>query len=96
MVIHLKFYLFVLESQRIVSVVIKNTFQMLIEACGKLYLKPPETNSDWIRIQNHFESRWDFPFCTGAIDGKHIAIYKPSNSGSEYINYKGKYKVHIC
>ena len=37
-------------AKNTVSVVVKNTCQMLIEACGKLYLKPPETNSDWIRI----------------------------------------------
>lgn len=52
------------------------------------YLKSPQTEAEWMQISLDFEHLWQFPNCLGAIDGKHIRIRPPPNSGSHYYNYK--------
>lgn len=46
------------------------------------------TTEEWLRIADRFEELWNFPNCCGAIDGKHIRIEAPWNSGSVFFNYK--------
>lgn len=56
------------------------------------YMKPPNTE-DWLNISDQYERRANFPHCVGSIDGKHIRIIKPWNSGSEYFNYKKYFSI---
>ncbi|CAH2013981.1 unnamed protein product [Acanthoscelides obtectus] len=53
----------------------------------------PNSGEKWKEIAASFEERWHFPHCIGALDGKHIDIIPPQNSGSYYYNYKGKHSM---
>ena len=48
---------------------------------------------EWQTIADDFFARWNFRNCIGAIDGKHIMIQCPSNSGSLFFNYKSYFSI---
>jgi hypothetical protein len=73
---------------------------ILLETCStiwsvlsKEYVKSLSSPEDWIQISRDFLLKWNFPNCIGAIDGKHIVIQAPKNSGSTHYNYKGTFSV---
>ncbi|KAI2660985.1 hypothetical protein H4Q32_027579 [Labeo rohita] len=54
---------------------------------------PVPTTEDWRDIASELHHRWNFPNCFGSIDGKHVVIQAPNNSGSLFYNYKGTFSI---
>ncbi|CAH1990584.1 unnamed protein product [Acanthoscelides obtectus] len=57
-----------------------------------IYLPEP-TENIWKKCAEEFENRWGFPNCIGSVDGKHVTIKRPNNSGSNYWCYLHKYSI---
>ena len=55
-------------------------------------MKPSERR-DWEHIEEGFGTKWNFPNCCGAIDGRHVNIQAPKNFGSLLFNYKGTFSL---
>ena len=73
--------------------------KFILVVCSKIYetfkeqfLRLPNT-TEWEIIEYETRRLWQFPNCIGAADGKHVAILHPSNSGSEFYNYKGFFSI---
>ncbi|KAL2102238.1 hypothetical protein ACEWY4_001406 [Coilia grayii] len=75
-----------------VALCVEETCKAVVRRLLSSQMPEPKTQ-DWLEMADRFESRWSFPNCIGAIDGKHVCIQAPPNSGSLYFNYKKTFSV---
>ena len=54
---------------------------------------PAPDEAMWIKIEEDFCSKWNFPNVLGAIDGKHVLIQAPALSGSQFFCYKKTFSI---
>ncbi|KAH7956873.1 hypothetical protein HPB52_013088 [Rhipicephalus sanguineus] len=78
---------------------ISTAHEAVQETCSALWSKlkpmymPTPTTATWLQIAEAYCRTWQFPKCIGAVDGKHVQIKFPRNSGSMYFNYRGTYSI---
>ena len=72
--------------------IVLETSKALYQVLAQDHLEPPDTD-EWTSLSYEFAKTWNLPNCVGAIDGKHIAIQCPANSGSNYYNYKQFFSI---
>uniref|UniRef100_A0A2S2NBZ4 Putative nuclease HARBI1 n=1 Tax=Schizaphis graminum TaxID=13262 RepID=A0A2S2NBZ4_SCHGA len=84
-------YLFKISKQ-IISRIIPEVCMALVEVL-KTYVKMPSSSDEWEIIAKRFEQLWHYPNCIGSMDGKHVVIQSPINSGTEYFNYKHFFSI---
>ncbi|KAB0804470.1 hypothetical protein PPYR_01440 [Photinus pyralis] len=76
-----------------VSEIIAETCEAIWNSLREKVLLENPTEEDWKNISKDFELKWNFPHCIGAIDGKHVIIQAPPNSGSSHYNYKNSHSI---
>ena len=64
-----------------VSKIISEICPAIWESLFEEYVAFPKSTDEWRNIAENFNSKWNYPHCLGAIDGKHVLMESPSNSG---------------
>ena len=67
--------------------IIRDTCQAIWFVFKPIVMPEPDRER-WQEIEKGFRLHWNFPNCLGALDGKHVNIIAPDNSGSTFHNYK--------
>lgn len=70
-----------------ISGFVKEVMQAIVDEYGAKVVCTPSNPDEWRELSAKFGNRWNFHHACGALDGKHIAIKAPSNSGTVYHNY---------
>lgn len=84
-------YLFKISKQSI-SKIVPKVCEALVNALAE-YVKTPSNSQEWALVSTGFKNKWQFDQCLGALDGKHVVVQCPVDSGTEYFNYKGHYSI---
>ena len=71
---------------------INDTYDAIWDVMQPEFMPKPK-KEDWQRIERGFHQCWNFPNCLGAVDGKHISVNKPPESGTLFHNYKGYFSI---
>lgn len=70
-----------------VSHIIRQVCREIWEKLKNVCLPIPDVEK-WKSIADGFKIHASFPNCVGSLDGKHVRVIKPNNSGSTFYNYK--------
>ncbi|XP_064462305.1 uncharacterized protein LOC135372766 [Ornithodoros turicata] len=80
-------------ARNTISMIIADVCKAIYKALREDYVMVPKTQEEWCGVANRFQELWQFPNCCGALDGKHVVIRPPPNSGALYHNYKGSFSI---
>lgn len=81
-----------LRGESTVGEIIAETCGIIWDILSPLYMPYP-TEERWLEVSKDFNNLWQMPNCIGSIDGKHVEIQRPSNTGSLYFNYMGHFSM---
>ncbi|XP_075721453.1 uncharacterized protein LOC142764804 isoform X1 [Rhipicephalus microplus] len=84
-----------LTGRSTASVIVSEVCQAIWDVLGPIYVALPSTQNEWSKVASDFKEKWDMSHCLGAIDGKHVIVECPANSGSRDRNYKGSFSKSL-
>ncbi|XP_045189634.2 uncharacterized protein LOC123546987 [Mercenaria mercenaria] len=76
-----------------ISTFIPTVLEAIVDTFQAEVMPPLIEPDEWREVSIRFNTKWNFPHACGALDGKHIPIKAPPNSGSLYHNYKGFFSM---
>lgn len=79
-------------SHSAISTFVPLVLQSLKNNLQDKYL-PPASKINWAEKAEEFWERWKFPNCVAGMDGKHVRLISPDNSGSIFHNFKGFFSI---
>jgi hypothetical protein len=84
--------MYFLRGASTVAVVVAETAKAVWDCLHSRFMPVP-TQQKWREVSQRYQELWNLPNCMGAIDGKHIRVKCPPNSGSYFYNYKGYFSI---
>lgn len=79
-------------SKTSVSYIVIEVCQAIWTTLRDVHMRRPSI-TDFENTADAFYNKWNCPNCIGSIDGKHIRVKCPKNSGSMYYNYKQFFSI---
>ena len=76
-----------------ISTFVTEVLQAIADEYSDEVVSVPDNPDVWCELSHKFSTCWNFHHACRAIDGKHIAIKAPANSGTVYHNYKGFFSI---
>ncbi|XP_071085428.1 putative nuclease HARBI1 [Haliotis cracherodii] len=80
-------------SRSTISVFVPEVCRAIREEYKNEVVQCPRNSNEWKTVADDFKNRWNVPHACGAIDGKHVTLRCPPNTGSLYYNYKGFFSI---
>ncbi|XP_059894187.1 uncharacterized protein LOC132447425 [Gadus macrocephalus] len=74
---------------------VPETCEAIYSVLKEKYAKCPDTALGWQQVATGFLSRWNFPNCIGALDGRRVKGRSPPVSGSTNHNSKPPFPIDL-
>ncbi|XP_059099247.1 uncharacterized protein LOC131893283 [Tigriopus californicus] len=80
-------------SSKAIALIVPQVCDAIWQEFAEEEIRSPQTQQEWLEKAKVFDSKWNYPFSLGALDGKHCLVKSFGNSGSLFYSYKQDFSV---